>query len=763
MPTYNFKRITVVPTASSLIDTVLSSTQRKTPTEVHSKYHVTRIRQFYMRKVKFNQQLWSEKLSAILEEFPRLDDLHPFWGDLLNVLYDRDHYKLALGQIHLAWQLINKIAKDYIRLLKYGDSLYRCKTLKRAALGRMCTIVKKQNSSLQYLEQVRQHLGRLPSIDPSTRTLILCGYPNVGKSSFLNKVSRADVEVQPYAFTTKQLFVGHVDHAYLRWQVIDTPGILDRPLDERNTVEMQAVTALAHLRAAVVYMMDASETCGYTIAQQCALFHQIKPLFLNKPLVVGINKLDLLKVAGPEPMLAVSAENLRLLVDVARSADAAANGVVAPPQPVGATMDARALVAELRACASVSFLSTVTEVGVHEVKRAACERLLAQRVEAKARSKRFDGVAHRLHVAQPDGVGGELSANHQPTNPTRPPCIPKSVLALHADEDAMLVEMAGARRREAEAAGTAEPAVPALDGGDGERARKDLLAAIAARRPKRETEKDLQELHGGAGVYSADMRKNYMLEDEEWKYDIVPEIMDGKNVFDYVDPEIEERLLELEAEEEELEAEHQAAMAEAEQTAAPDMLTEEEAEELKALRKKKHDVVEEHRDRKARASNNSIVPRSADTERRSTTRRMRDSLEAMGYDAEGAVRRARDDRRGREESRMGRSVERKRKRDASSAAAMEMEEEKEKKRVHSSKSRSMSRGRAASMTPDPKSKRALGLKDDAARMKSTKLGDKSVRKRSKDAKRGEGDRHVPDLKPKHLYSGKTGRGARDWR
>ena len=112
---------------------------------------------------------------------------------------------------------------------------------------------------------------------------------------------------------------------------------------------------------------------------------------------------------------------------------------------------------------------------------------------------------------------------------------------------------------------------------------------------------------------------------------------------------------------------------------------------------------------------------------------------------------------------MGRSVERKRKRDASSAAAMEMEEEKEKKRVHSSKSRSMSRGRAASMTPDPKSKRALGLKDDAARMKSTKLGDKSVRKRSKMAKRGEGDRHVPDLKPKHLYSGKTGRGARDWR
>ena len=52
-------------------------------------------------------------------------------------------------------------------------------------------------------------------------------------------ITRADVDVQPYAFTTKSLFVGHTDYKYLRWQVIDTPGILDRPLEERNTIEMQ--------------------------------------------------------------------------------------------------------------------------------------------------------------------------------------------------------------------------------------------------------------------------------------------------------------------------------------------------------------------------------------------------------------------------------------------------------------------------------------------------------------------------------------------
>nr|XP_055209721.1 GTP-binding protein 4 isoform X4 [Gorilla gorilla gorilla] len=149
---------------------------------------------------------------------PSAKDIHPFYADLMNILYDKDHYKLALGQINTAKNLVDNVAKDYVRLMKYGDSLYRCKQLKRAALGRMCTVIKRQKQSLEYLEQVRQHLSRLPTIDPNTRTLLLCGYPNVGKSSFINKVTRADVDVQPYAFTTKSLFVGHMDYKYLRWQ-----------------------------------------------------------------------------------------------------------------------------------------------------------------------------------------------------------------------------------------------------------------------------------------------------------------------------------------------------------------------------------------------------------------------------------------------------------------------------------------------------------------------------------------------------------------
>jgi GTP1/Obg family GTP-binding protein len=111
MPTYNLKTIGVVPGAKDFIDIVLSKTQRGTPTVVHNGWNIQRIRQFYMRKVKFTQQNWNEKLSSILDEFPKVEDIHPFYADLLNVLYDKDHYKLALGQLNTARNLVDRIAQ----------------------------------------------------------------------------------------------------------------------------------------------------------------------------------------------------------------------------------------------------------------------------------------------------------------------------------------------------------------------------------------------------------------------------------------------------------------------------------------------------------------------------------------------------------------------------------------------------------------------------------------------------------------------------
>lgn len=281
-----------------------------------------------------------------------------------------------------------RVAKDYVRLLKFGDSLYRCKQLKKAALGRMATIMKRQASNLTYLEQVRQHLSRLPSIDPYTRTIIICGFPNVGKSSFINKVTRADVEVQPYAFTTKSLYVGHMDYKYLRWQVIDTPGILDHPLEERNVIEMQAITAMAHLRACILYFMDISEQCGHSIEEQAKLFDSIKPLFANKPLALVLNKTDILTLDE------LDADKRKIIDDL-----------VDDPEEI-----------------PIMQMSTVTEKGVIEVKTEACERLLGYRVDQKLKAKKIEGVLNRLHVAMPE----------KRDEKDRPACIPEAVLAARA-------------------------------------------------------------------------------------------------------------------------------------------------------------------------------------------------------------------------------------------------------------------------------------------------------------------------------------------
>lgn len=48
------------------------------------------------------------------------------------------------------------------------------------------------------------------------------------------------------------------------------------------------------------------------------------------------------------------------------------------------------------------------------------------------------------------------------------------------------------------------------------------------------------------------MEEHYQLEDDEWKFDRWPEFYLGKNVMDYYDPDIEEKLKALEEEEDKL-------------------------------------------------------------------------------------------------------------------------------------------------------------------------------------------------------------------
>eukprot|EP01026_Neomeris_dumetosa_P035810 TRINITY_DN28787_c0_g1_i3.p1 TRINITY_DN28787_c0_g1~~TRINITY_DN28787_c0_g1_i3.p1 ORF type:complete len:459 (-),score=98.24 TRINITY_DN28787_c0_g1_i3:315-1631(-) len=438
---------------------------------------------------------------------------------------------------------------------------------------------------------------------------------------------------------------------------------------------MQSVTALAHLKAAVLYILDISEQCGYTIEQQAALFHSIKPLFANKPIIIVCSKCDVRK---PEELSREDVGRIEFMAKEAVRISGAEPGT--NPETMVMTM------------------SALKEEGVMNVKQVACERLLANRVGTKVQGKKITDVVNRVHVAMPKPRDSK----------PRPPCIPPGV------EEA----------RRLKEAGLAKPMV---------------------------TEKDMQERYGGAGVYSANLRKGYLLEMDDWKDDIIPEFMDGVNVADFIDPEIDEKLAELEREEEQTLAE-----AKLEELDMDEELTEEQQELLQKIERRKAQIVQRHRQKKQIAGHKSVMPRKHNADGEFTTDMMQQELERIGMDPSKAIERVR-----------GRSSTRKEllKRSRSDAMEddvimMDVTEPDKKKRVHSTKSRSMSRGRSFSLA-EPKV--GEGLKDGVQRAKAIKLSDRMQRKWAKLARKGEADRKIPTLRPKHLLTGKRGIGKTDRR
>eukprot|EP00559_Dactyliosolen_fragilissimus_P005324 CAMPEP_0184863056 /NCGR_PEP_ID=MMETSP0580-20130426/8771_1 /TAXON_ID=1118495 /ORGANISM="Dactyliosolen fragilissimus" /LENGTH=700 /DNA_ID=CAMNT_0027361117 /DNA_START=105 /DNA_END=2207 /DNA_ORIENTATION=- len=697
-----------IPASTDLIDIVLTRTQRKTPTVVHPGYKINRIRSFYMRKIKFTQQTISERLTAILTDFPRLNDIHPFYSDLCNTLYDRDHYKLALGQINTARSLVDSIARDMIRMVKYGDSLYRCKCLKRAALGRMCTVLKRQKASLAYLEEVRKHMSRLPALDPNTRTILMCGLPNVGKSSFMNKITRANVDVQPYAFTTKSLFVGHTDYRYLRWQVIDTPGILDHPLEERNTIEMQAITALAHLTCSVLYFVDISENCGYTIEQQCSLFRSIRPLFANKQLIVVANKID------AQPWETLSAEKKAMV---------------------------EAMVNEAGESCTFLTMSNTSEEGVSKVKNVACDKLLAARVESRVSGKKVEGVMNRLQVFHP------TARDHH----TREAFIPDTV--KQKIDNGIYKKDENDKSR----TGYAPTKDDAVNDDD----------QIMEDNEMKKTAREMMWENGGPGVWAPDYREQYDLKNPDWRFDAIPQILDGKNIADFIDPDIEAKLEALEKEEDQLVQEAEAAAMGDDES---DLESEEEA------------AVEAIRDRKKtmrlmshvnKSNNKPTVPRivrglakdkhdGGDRDAEEIKRKM----QTYGVDAGAMIERGRKRERGRSMTRRSTRRDEEDNETQSSDAEMDIdssdisktkmkrrkkEEKDEKKREHSL-ARSHSRPREPSQ---------IGLKDAAAERIAKKL-DKEGRK-NWEGLSGEGDQRKTVHLVKWMNTGKKRMGTHNKR
>jgi len=235
----------------------------------------------------------ADNLENVVTQWPDFGTVDPFYYELADAIVDVDELRQSLSEVTWASRQVWRLREEYQPKLRNTDP-DKARKHRKQAFARMADVVEEVAEDLERIGEARDALKNLPDIRPDEPAIVVAGYPNVGKSSFVNRVTRADNEIAHYPFTTRGVHVGHFDRDRIRYQIIDTPGLLDRPEEDRNDIERQAVSALEHLGDAVVFLVDASGACGYPLSAQLALRDAVAARFRERdaPVLTVNNKCD---------------------------------------------------------------------------------------------------------------------------------------------------------------------------------------------------------------------------------------------------------------------------------------------------------------------------------------------------------------------------------------------------------------------------------------------------------------------------------------
>ena len=222
---------------------------------------------------------------------PPIDSLNPFYAELLNIATNGS-YEVLRKQAALAVKVIAGLWKEYReRILNAGEN---AKKYSVEFVGRALSILKRKVKNLEATKNIAYVSHNTPCIDFEKPLIIVSGMPQVGKSTFVSRVSSAKPKTAPYPFTTKNIVLGHINlgnDAFI--QVMDTPGILDRPINEMNEIERKAIAAIKYLKAVVLYLMDPSRDSYYSFDSQLAVLKTVETLVGGKEkIIVVFNKAD---------------------------------------------------------------------------------------------------------------------------------------------------------------------------------------------------------------------------------------------------------------------------------------------------------------------------------------------------------------------------------------------------------------------------------------------------------------------------------------
>jgi len=320
-----FETIPTVPTADEVLDRSL----RRAAAKKKQKINIDRANEEFVRAVA---SAIHDKLKSVVASFPSFERLPPFYQEVADILVSVDRLKKSLGAVTWAADQVRTIGSGYARSMRSAEETDRAR---RQAVARIASVVHQVEDDLLFLNEARNILRKLPHVNEDEFTVVVAGYPNVGKSSFIRLVSTAEPEIAAYPFTTKGVIVGHRDAGRReRIQFIDTPGVLERPADERNPIERQAVSAIINTADVVLFILDASEHCGYTLDDQVRLLAEVRRL-VDVPVVAVANKADIRGIEGYPAMSTLTGEGVEAALDLLLiyRKDTTQTNLREPPQP----------------------------------------------------------------------------------------------------------------------------------------------------------------------------------------------------------------------------------------------------------------------------------------------------------------------------------------------------------------------------------------------------------------------------------------------
>ena len=288
----SWRALPTVLTKEELLDKAYARA-KKAADRVDDNDRVFRVRKQLNRMIQTASDILSTYLMDTVNQWPSLDQSPQFDVSMIDACVGCDDYRHHLSMLQWAANQISKIATQNTRKITRTAKIELMHEARREAYGRISSLIGRIGPSLKWLGDSREILKRLPSIDQLSPCIVVCGAPNVGKSAFISALSSGNMEVNHYPFTTKRIHLGHFTFRRLQYQMVDTPGLLDRPMHKRNDIEMQAISALENLGSLVLFLIDESENCGMTIVEQNNLLEEILELLAETTVMIISTKADI--------------------------------------------------------------------------------------------------------------------------------------------------------------------------------------------------------------------------------------------------------------------------------------------------------------------------------------------------------------------------------------------------------------------------------------------------------------------------------------